>query len=118
MARPDESAEGAPGWDMVEELVARLSRERVSFPTATSESARISGYIAGWRFLLETDTGSRWIPLDDVKTCWSTFERLGRIRRQDVLEPGRCSAFMMALFEQLQGVSRERGDEPTLVLAR
>ena len=44
--------------------------------------------------------GWRWT---HIRECWETFERLGRIRRQDVLEPGRCSAFMVALFAQRPG---------------
>ena len=39
--------------------------------------------------------------------CWETLERLGRIKRSDVLEPGRCSAFMMALFQQVEGIAQE-----------
>jgi hypothetical protein len=48
-----------------------------------------------------------------VRTCWETFERLGRVRRGDLLEPGRCSAFMFALFAHVEGVETD-GDSLVL----
>ena len=48
--------------------------------------------------MLDSGLRSRWVAVDDIRACWDTFERLGRIRREDVLEPGRCSAFMVELF--------------------
>ena len=44
-----------------------------------------------------------------------TFERLGKIRKEDVLEPGRASTFVMALFAQLPG-TEEAADGAALVL--
>jgi hypothetical protein len=66
--------------------------------------------------MLESDAGPRWLEIDTIRECWETFERLGRIRRRDVLEPGRCSAFMMALFSQVPGVEELAGEDPYLVL--
>lgn len=109
-------AAASPGWDDVEELLARLDATGASFSSATSVSNRISRYAYGWRVLLETDVGSRWVDVASIRACWETFERLGRIRRQDVLEPGRCSAFMMALFGQVSGVVADAGDDGSLAL--
>ena len=109
-------AKTPPDWQSVEELISLLARTRAVFPTRTSHSNWISCYEPGRRLMLETGRGSAWVQVEHVKACWQTFERLGRIRRGDVLDPGRCSAFMMALFEHLAGVRREGEEEPSLVL--
>jgi hypothetical protein len=106
-----------PDWAAVEQLLATLAETRVFFPTATSRSNWISSYEPGKRLRLETDAGSKWIQVEHLKGCWDTFERLGRIRRGDVLEPGRCSAFVMALFARVPGV-REEGTEGRSLLLR
>jgi len=108
--------DSAPSWSDVEDLLARLSATGTSFTTVTSEENSISQYEPGGRLLLETGTGTRWVALGDVQTCWETFERLGNIRRSDLLEPGRCSAFMFALFAQVDGVIAGTGDAETLLL--
>lgn len=110
--------EAPPGWPAVEALLGRLAATKARFPTVTSSLNWISYYERGWRFRLETENGSSWVDIASVRACWETFERLGRIRRQDVLEPGRCSAFMMGLFQQVAGIREEVGDEPYLVLSR
>jgi hypothetical protein len=107
----------SPSWGDVEELLARLDATGASFSSATSGGNRISRYAYGWRVWLETDSGSRWVDVASIRSCWETFERLGRIRRQDVLEPGRCSAFVMALFAQVAGVV-EDDDGGRLALPR
>lgn len=100
-----------PGWHSVEQLLATLAETRAFFATATSRSNWISSYEPGKRLRLETDARSRWIEVEHLKGCWETFERLRRIRRADVLEPGRCSAFVMALFARVPGVHEElRGE--------
>ncbi len=66
--------------------------------------------------MLESNVGSKWLAVESIRECWETFERLGRIRRQDVLEPGRCSAFMIALFRQVPGVAEQAGEDRCLVL--
>ena len=111
-------AETPPDWQAVEGVLSLLARTRAVFPTATSDSNWISSYEPGRRIMLETGSRSAWVRIEHVRACWQTFERLGRIRRGDVLEPGRCSAFMMALFEQVAGVRQELGKEPSLVLPR
>ena len=111
-------AETPPDWQAVEELISLLARTRAVFPTATSRSNWISSYEPHRRLMLETGHRSAWVRVDHVRACWETFERLGRIRRGDVLDPGRCSAFMMALFEHVAGVRQEPGEEPSLVLPR
>ena len=111
-------AETPPDWQAVEEVLSLLARTRAVFPTPTSTSNWISSYEPGRRIMLETGSRSAWVQIEHVRVCWQTFERLGRIRRGDVLEPGRCSAFMMALFEQVAGVRQELGEEPILVLSR
>jgi hypothetical protein len=67
--------------------------------------------------MLDFEAGSHWVAVDDIRECWKTFERLGRIRRQDVLEPGRCSAFVMALFARVAGVVERTEPEHLLVLS-
>jgi hypothetical protein len=101
-----------PGWHSVEQLLATLAETRAFFSTATSSSNWISNYEPGKRLRLESDARSRWIEVEHLKGCWETFERLRRIRRADVLEPGRCSAFVMALFARVPGVQEElRGEQ-------
>ena len=119
--RPDTHAEpGAPppDWDAVVELIALLARTRATFTSTLADTNWISTYEPGRRLMLEAGSRSSWVQIDHVKACWQTLERRGRICRRDVLEPGRHSAFMMALFAQLPGVQKEPGDEPSLVLAR
>ena len=93
-----------PSWQDVEGLLTRLAATGTKFPTASSVDNRISRYEPGRRLLLENDIGSRWVRIGDIRACWETFEGLGRIHRRDVLDPGRCSGFMMALFAQVDGV--------------
>lgn len=107
----DSAPQSAPDWLAVEHLLARLADTRAFFPTATSQSNWISSYEPGKRLRLETDGSAKWVQVEHLKECWETFERLRRIRRVDVLEPGRCSAFVMALFAQVPGVREEGTDE-------
>jgi hypothetical protein len=93
-----------PSWHEVEALLSRLSASGTRFATASFVSNRISRYEPGQRLLLENENGSRWVRVGDIQGCWETFERLGCIHRRDVLDPGRCSGFVMALFAQLDGV--------------
>jgi len=58
--------------------------------------------------LLQSSSGSLWLAVDSIRECWGRFEELGRIRRSDVLDPGRCSGFMIALFRQVPGVTEKR----------
>ncbi len=116
--RPTNDRPDVPGWEQVEETLAGLARERATFATTTSATNRITGYDPGRRLLLETDSGPAWLDVGDIRECWQTFERLGRICRRDVLEPGRRAAFMMALFALVPGVAAEDTAEPCLVLAR
>jgi hypothetical protein len=99
-----------PAWEDVDALITRLVATRTMFPTRTSEQSLVSQYDPETRLMVEAESGPRWVAVADVKECWSTFERLGRIGRADVLEPGRCSAFMIALFAQVDGVVREPDD--------
>ena len=64
----------------------------------------------------ESEADSSWVDVESIRGCWETFERLGRIRRSDVLDPGRCSAFMMALFQRIEGIRQEGDDDLCLVL--
>ncbi len=105
-----------PDWAAVEELLAGLATSGALFATSISPSNWISSYEPGRRLRLENGKRSSWVQVDHLKDCWETFERLGRIRRHDVLEPGRCSAFVMALFGQLAGVDFDPGDADCLVL--
>jgi hypothetical protein len=107
-----------PCWADVEELLERLAETGDPIPTPLAPTTRISTYERGSRVRLESDAGSNWLAADDIRGCWETFERLGKIRRQDVLDPGRCSAFMVALFRQVPGVTERLGQDPYLVLPR
>ena len=110
------SAHRVPSWIDVEKLLDRLAETRDPIPTALAPTTRISTYERGSRLRLESDAGSNWLAVECIHECWQTFERLGRIRRQDVLDPGRCSAFMFALFRQVPGVTEQTGEDSYLVL--
>jgi hypothetical protein len=110
-------------WKDVEQLLDDLARTRASFSTVLAPSNKVSSYDRGRRLMLESTmdsemVSSQWVAIASIRECWETFERLGRIRREDVLEPGRCSAFMIALFLQVPGVVEEIDDDRYLVLAR
>jgi hypothetical protein len=108
-----------PSWQEVEALLTRLSASGTSFATASFVSNRISRYEPGQRLLLENENGSRWVRVGDIQGCWETFERLGCIHRRDVLDPGRCSGFVMALFAQVDGVVAQTAESgEVLVLPR
>lgn len=107
-----------PRWEDVEAVLDRLAQTRELLPSLHGARSHIGTYQRGRRLMLESERGPQWIAVDDVRTCWETFERLRRIRRQDVLEPGRCSAFMVALFAQVPGVVEQIGEaDRYLVLA-
>ncbi|HEY8774454.1 MAG TPA: hypothetical protein VIM05_07800 [Gaiellaceae bacterium] len=106
----------APGWIEVEALLAELAASQENFVTDNSDSNSISSYEPGRRLRLETGLDSVWVDIESIRGCWETLERLGRIKRSDVLEPGRRSAFMMALFQQVEGIRQERRGELYLVL--
>jgi|SRR5579872_202769 len=91
----------ATGFDLVERLLAQLAKDGSSFASSTSASYRIESYEPGFRLRISNINSSRWIDVDDVRGCWAIFERKRSINREDVLDPGRASAFMLALFGQL-----------------
>jgi hypothetical protein len=98
-------------------VLTELAMSGAIFATANSESNRISSYEPGRRLRLETGVDSVWVDVESIRGCWETLERLGRVCRRDVLEPGRRSAFMMALFQQVEGIiRRETRGELYLVL--
>jgi hypothetical protein len=97
-------------------VLAELAASGENFVTDNSDSNWISSYEPRRRLRLETGLDSVWIDIESIKGCWETLERLGRIKRSDVLEPGRRSAFMMALFQQVEGIRQERHGELYLVL--
>ena len=110
--------EARPDWHAVEALLAGLAATHTPFSTVLSDSNKIASYEPGRRLRVEGDLGSNWVEVEDIKACWETFERLGRIRRRDVLEPGRCSALVMALFQQVAGIREENRGETYLLLPR
>jgi DNA-directed RNA polymerase subunit RPC12/RpoP len=105
-----------PSWKTVDEVLVGLAGSGATIGVAP-RTFRVAKYDAGWRILLESETTSRWVQLADLRQCWETFERLGQIVRADVLEPARCSAFVMALFRAVPGVGDPAGDATSLVLA-
>ena len=106
-----------PRWEDVDGLIARLYASRASFTTETSVQNSIAQYEPGVRLMHQSERGPRWVAVDDVRECWSTFERLGSVSRRDLLEPGRCSAFMFALFAQVEGVELDPADRSRLALS-
>ena len=104
-----------PDWAAVEKVLSGLARTRAMLPMSTSASW-IASYEPDRRLRLQSGGRWSWIHVDHVKSCWETFERLGRIERRDVLEPGRCSAFVMALFRCVPGVQHDPDDDSFLVL--
>jgi primosomal protein N' len=104
-----------PTWETVEDVLADLSAAKSSI-AAAGRTYRLEHYQPNWRVLSVTDSRSRWVEVEDIRACWNTFEGLGRIQRGDVLDPGRCASFMMALFEQVPGVERTAGDSLSLDL--
>ena len=115
-ARASAPASSIPSWADVEELLDCLAETREPIPIPLAPTTRISTYQRGGRIRLESDSGSNWLAVDDIRECWETFERLGKIRRQDVLDPGRCSAFMIALFRRVPGVTERTGKDLYLVM--
>ena len=109
-------ADAEPDWDALERVIADLAGSQAPFATSISATTRITLYHPGKRLMLENDGRTSWVQIENLRACWDTFERLGRITRHDVLEPGRCSALVMGLFSQVPGVLREDGDEVELVL--
>jgi hypothetical protein len=96
-------------WEMVEDLLARLASTHASFAGPATRDYRIATYEPGRRLRIEGTAFSRWLDVEDIRGCWTTFERLGTIRKEDVLDPGRASTFIMALFRQLPGVTEVDG---------
>jgi hypothetical protein len=104
------------GWDDVEQVLDRLAKTGELLPSLPGAGSRITSYQRGRRLMVDSELGWSWIAVEDIRACWQTFERLGRIRRQDVLDPGRCSAFMVALFAQVPGVVEQVDGDRYLVL--
>ena len=98
----------APSWTEVEKVLDQLARAGATIPITPTSATTIGGYEHGRRVLLQSSSGSRWLAIDSIRECWERFEELGRIRRSDVLEPGRCSGFMIALFRRVPGVTEKR----------
>jgi hypothetical protein len=115
VAEPGAVAE-PPSWPAVQTLVERLADTGAVFATTTSPTNWISSYEPGRRFMLQTDDRSSWVHIENLRACWEIFEQLGRITRKDVLEPGRCSAVVLALFGQIPGVVHEQGPPAALRL--
>jgi len=111
------ASDAAPDWSALEAVIADLARTRAVFSTETSAENWISAYTPGRRMRVEGGDRSAWVQIEHLETCWATFERMGRITRRDVLEPGRCSALVMSLFSRVSGVHEADGDEQTLVLS-
>jgi hypothetical protein len=107
----------APRWEDVDGLIEQLCATHAKFTTETSAENSIAQYERGVRLMHESERGPRWVALEDVRACWATFERLGSVSRRDLLEPGRCSAFMFALFAQVDGVEPDPANDGHLALS-
>jgi hypothetical protein len=97
----------APSWADAEKVLDRLARAGSTIPITPTSTTTIGGYECGRRVLLQSAGGSGWLAVDSIRECWERFEELGRIRRSEVLEPGRRSGFMIALFRQVPGVTEQ-----------
>ena len=107
-----------PCWGAVEELIAELGASGEPFSGEAARTYRIVRFDPGWRVRVEGGSVSRWVEVEDIRSCWETFERLGRIGHEDVLEPARCASFIMALFAHVPAVRRVKGDTLRLALPR
>jgi hypothetical protein len=116
-ATSDHLAATRPTWEMVEDLLAELSSTKSPFNWQEERTYRLEGYQPDWRVRAVAGESSRWVEVEDIRTCWATFERLGRIESKDVLEPGRCSSLMMALFEQIPGIEQPADGSASLAFA-
>ena len=105
-------------WNDVDQELRTLADTGETFETELSVTNRVGTYEAGRRISLVNPRGTSFVEIESIRECWTKLEKQGSIRRQDVLEPGRCSAFMMALFGRVRGVRREQRDEPYLVLPK
>jgi hypothetical protein len=106
----------APSWTDVEKLLDRLARAGATIPITPTSNTTIGGYERGRRVLLQSGHGQLWLAVDSIRECWARFEELGQIRRSDMLEPGRCSGFMIALFRQVPGVTEKHVGGTTYLL--
>lgn len=106
-----------PEWSDVERVLAELASASTIFPTVLSERNKIGSYDSH-RVMLDSEHGTQSIEIASIRACWETFERLGRVSRRDVLEPGRCSAFIFALFRLIPGVREDLDGEHYLLLPR
>lgn len=97
----------SPSWTDAEKVLDRLARAGATIPITPTSTTTIGGYERGRRVLLQSSNSRLWLEVDSIRECWERFEELGRIHRSDVLEPGRCSGFMIALFRQVPGVTEE-----------
>jgi hypothetical protein len=88
-------------------VLDRLARAGSTITITPTSTTTIGGYEPGRRVLLQSSNGPRWLAVESIRDCWERFEQLGRICRSDVLEPGRCSGFMIALFRQVPGVTEK-----------
>jgi hypothetical protein len=100
----------------VEKLLDRLARAGATIPITPTSNTTIGGYERGRRVLLQSGHGQLWLAVDSIRECWARFEELGQIRRSDMLEPGRCSGFMIALFRQVPGVTEKHVGGTTYLL--
>jgi hypothetical protein len=113
----DAAPPGVPSWTDVEKVLDRLAGASATIQITPTSTTTIGGYERGRRVLLQSSNGPRWLAVDSIRECWERFEELGRIRRSDVLDPGRCSGFMIALFRQVPGVT-EKHVRGTVYLVR
>jgi hypothetical protein len=105
-----------PGWGAVERTLQDLAATNEWFPTATGKPNRIVAFEPGQRVRVETETGTNWVPVAWIKIHWQTLAEKREITRDDLLNPGRRSAFMLALFRQVPGVTLVSGPPATLRL--
>jgi hypothetical protein len=109
--RASRSADDSKSWALVEAELTELARSKEWFPTVTGKPNRILSYEPGQRVLVETETGTNPIEVSWIKTHWQTLITQREVTRNDLLYPGRRSAFMLALFRRIPGIE-EIGERP------
>ena len=117
-AQKVEGVSATPTWADVEKEIRRLAETGDRFDTAVADDNRLMSYEPDRRVALVNTRGTSFVEIASIRECWEKLETKGKIRRRDVLEPGRCSAFMMALFARISGVQVEQRDEEYLILPK
>jgi hypothetical protein len=104
-----------PEWQDVERVIREVAKSGRTIYTVTGKPNRIVEYVPGRSVTVETKKGIDDIAIDVIRHHWTTLETKRRVRLRELLDPGRRSAFMGALFSQVPGV-RVEGTRPAYLV--